>query len=171
MFQAENAALAITAAQVFCSDFDREKTRTGLEKTRFVGRIDIRSLHKRTIVLDGAHNPQKMQALVDTIRVLYPDRKIVRYAAFKQGKDWKEMLDIMQVLSQQFIIGSFAGAQDISFQSVAEDDIKNYLPSADIQSCPDPKEFFVDTKILIPEDTVVVLTGSLYRLGRVYAIL
>jgi len=40
-----------------------------------------------------------MQALVDTLKVLFPDKKIIRYTAFKQGKDQQEMLDVMQKLS------------------------------------------------------------------------
>lgn len=56
------------------------------------------------MLLDGAHNPQKMQALVDTLRVLYPDKNIVRYAAFKQGKDREDMLDIMSGLSKKFVL-------------------------------------------------------------------
>jgi len=75
-----------------------------LEQVRFVGRVDIRSINNREVVLDGAHNPQKMQALVDTLRVLYPNKKIVRYTAFKQGKDRQEMLIIMQTLSSNFIL-------------------------------------------------------------------
>jgi dihydrofolate synthase/folylpolyglutamate synthase len=96
--------LAIAATQLFCPHFDREKTRSILEKTRFIGRLDIRQLHNSTVVLDGAHNPQKMQALVDTLRVLYSDKKIIRYTAFKQGKDRQQMLDIMQTVSQDFVL-------------------------------------------------------------------
>lgn len=104
MFQAENAALALRAIQLFCANFDRDKARQGLEQARFVGRCDIRSIHNRTVVLDGAHNPQKMQALVDTLKVLFPNKKIIRYTAFKQGKDRQEMLTVMQTLSQAFIL-------------------------------------------------------------------
>lgn len=170
LFQAENAALAITATQLFCGNFDRAKTRTTLEKTRFIGRLDIRQLHNRTVVLDGAHNPQKMQALVDTLRVLYPNKKIIRYAAFKQGKDRQEMLDVMQTLSQNFVLWSFAGAQDMSFRSVSQEDILKYLDWIIVKSSKDPAEFFVHIETHIPEDSIVVVTGSLYWLSRIYEV-
>ncbi len=169
LFQAENAALALTATQLFCLNFDREKARNWLEQVRFAWRCDIRSIGNRTVVFDGAHNPQKMQALVDTLRVLYPEKKIVRYAAFKQGKDRQEMLDVMQTLSQNFILWSFAGAQDMSFQSVSHNDITNYLPWIIIQSVVEPEDFFSTIEKNIPYDTIVVTTGSLYWLSRVYA--
>jgi dihydrofolate synthase/folylpolyglutamate synthase len=171
LFQAENAALALGATQLFCRDFDREKARQWLEQVRFVGRCDIRTIGKRTVVLDGAHNPQKMQALVDTLQVLFPDKKIIRYTAFKQGKDWKEMVDIMQALSQAFILWSFAGAQDMSFQSVSQEDIRNYLSWIAIQASIDPQQFFATIENTIPSDAIVVVTGSLYWLSGIYSVI
>jgi len=168
LFQAENAAVAIAATQLFCTDFDRKKTREWLKQVRFIGRCDIRTIGKRTVVLDGAHNPQKMQALVDTLRVLYPNKKILRYTAFKQGKDREEMVTIMQSLSQNFILWSFAWAQDMSFQSVSQEDIESYLDTITLKSIPNPKDLFVDSETVVPDDTIVVVTGSLYWLGRVY---
>ena len=169
LFQAENAALAIAAAQLFCTDFDPEKTRVWLEQVRFVGRVDIRSINNREVVLDGAHNPQKMQALVDTLHVLYPNKKIVRYTAFKQGKDRQEMLIIMQTLSSNFILWSFAGAQDMSFQSIENSIIRDYLPTLLMQECSDPEVFLHAMEKYTWEDSIVVITGSLYWLSRVYS--
>ncbi len=168
LFQSENAALAITATQLFCTDFDREKTRSAVEKTGFIGRFDIRSLYNRTLILDGAHNPQKMQALVDTLRVLYPDKKIIRYTAFKQGKDRQEMLDVMQTLSQDFILWAFVGTQDMSFRSVSQEDIVKYLDWVIVECNPNPSDFFANIEAFIPEDTIIVVTWSLYRLSKVY---
>jgi len=171
LFQAENAALALQATQLFCADFDRAKARRWLEQARFVGRCDIRSISKRTVVFDGAHNPQKMQALVDTLKVLFPDKKIIRYTAFKEGKDRQEMLAVMQTLSSDFVLGAFAGVQDMSFQSVLHKNIENYLGAATIKSIPDPEDFFGNIETLVPDDTIVVVTGSLYWLARVYSFL
>jgi dihydrofolate synthase/folylpolyglutamate synthase len=170
LFQAENAALAITATELFCPDFDRAKTRTALEKTRFAWRFDARLIQGRTVIFDGAHNPQKMQALVDTLRVLYPAKNIVRYIAFKQGKDRQEMLTIMQTLSSNFVLWSFAGVQDMSFCNVSQKDIVNYLEWANVKYSQDPTEFFLNIQAHIPEDSVVVVTGSLYWLSKVYVI-
>jgi dihydrofolate synthase / folylpolyglutamate synthase len=168
LFQAENAALALGATQLFCRDFDREKARQWLEQVRFVWRCDIRTIGDRTVVLDGAHNPQKMQALVDTLRVLYPNKKIIRYTAFKQGKDRQDMLDIMQVLSQEFVLWSFAWAQDMSFENVSQEDIRNYLSWISIQAIIDPQYFFATIESTIFSDAIVVVTGSLYWLSTVY---
>lgn len=171
LFQAENTALAIAATQLFCDDFDRPKARQWLEQTRFLWRCDIRTIGGKTVVLDGAHNPQKMQALVDTIKALFPNKKIIRYAAFKQGKERQEMLQIMQTLSSAFILGSFAGEQDMSFQSVAQEDIENYIHWTTVRSISDPQEFFNNIETLISGDNIIVITGSLYWLSRVYGVI
>jgi hypothetical protein len=78
------------------------------------------------------------------------------------------MLDIMQTVSQDFVLWSFAGTQDISFRSVSQDDIIQYLDWGTIQSISDSQDFFNTIGTLISEDSVVVVTGSLYWLGRVY---
>jgi folylpolyglutamate synthase/dihydropteroate synthase len=105
------------------------------------------------------------------LKVLFPDKKIIRYTAFKQGKDQQEMLDVMQKLSWDFILGAFAGVQDMSFQSVLHKNIENYLGAATIKSIPDPEDFFGNIETLVPDDTIVVVTGSLYWLARVYSFL
>ncbi len=168
LFQAENAALAISASQLFIDNFDRTKARAGLLQSWFVGRCDVRTIGWKTVVLDGAHNPQKMQALVDTLRVLYPGKNVVRYSAFKQWKDREEMLGIMSDLSQKFVLWSFAGAQDMSFHNVDIEQVTNYLSTASVEECLDPTEFFRAMEKYVGEDEVVVITGSLYWLSRVY---
>lgn len=171
LFQAENAALAIATTQLFLPDFDRAKARQGLLQLGFVWRCDVRILWWKTVVLDGAHNPQKMQALVDTLRVLYPIKKIVWYTAFKQGKDREEMLDVMCNLSQKFVLWSFAWSQDIPFENIDLHAIVAYLSDAQIQECPDPCDFLRAMERYVWEDAVVVITGSLYWLSRVYSVL
>jgi dihydrofolate synthase/folylpolyglutamate synthase len=168
LFQAENGALAISVSQLFLDNFDRAKARDGLLQSWFVWRCDVRDIGWRTIVLDGAHNPQKMQALVDTLRVLYPGKNVVRYTAFKQWKDREEMLGIMSDLSQKFVLWSFAGAQDMSFHNVDIEQVTNYLSTASVEECLDPTEFFRAMEKYVGEDEVVVITGSLYWLSRVY---
>lgn len=169
LFQAENAALAITASQLFVDTFDRAKARDWLLQPWFVWRCDVRGIGWRTVVLDGAHNPQKMQALIDSLCVMYPDKKIVWYTAFKQGKDREEMLDIMSNLSQKFVLWSFAGAQDMSFHNVDIKHVKNYLSNASLEECLDPVDFFRAMERYVWKDEVIVITGSLYWLSRVYA--
>lgn len=171
LFQAENAALAISASQLFIDTFDRVKAREGLSQGWFVWRCDVRIMWWRTVVLDGAHNPQKMQALVDTLRVMYPQKNIVRYTAFKQWKDREEMLDIMSSLSQKFVLWSFAGAQDMSFHNIDIENVKHYLSQSALEECLDPADFFRAMEKYVWEDEIVVITGSLYWLSRVYSML
>ncbi len=178
LFQAENAALAISASQLFIDKFDRAKARDWLLQSWFVWRCDVRTIWWKTVILDGAHNPQKMQALVDTLQIMYPNKTIVRYTAFKQWKDRQEMLNIMSGLSQKFVLWSFAGAQDMSFHNVDIEQVKNYLTTASLEERLDPQDFFrAIGKYVWPacpvgrEDEVVVITGSLYWLSRVYSML
>lgn len=176
-FQPENAALALTATQLFVSqqggDFDRDKTKKALLIPWFAGRYDVRIVGWKTIILDGAHNPQKMHALVETLQTTYPQKNIVWYVAFKQGKHREEMLDIMTRFSQKFILWSFNDTQDIPLYSVDTTFVSDYLVShgATVQSYISPEDFFQSLDHNISQDDIVVITWSLYRLSRVYKII
>jgi folylpolyglutamate synthase/dihydropteroate synthase len=79
------------------------------------------------------------------------------------------MLDIMSNLSQKFVLWSFAGAQDMSFHNVDIKHVKNYLSNASLEECLDPVDFFRAMERYVWKDEVIVITGSLYWLSRVYA--
>ncbi len=68
-----NAACAVQAAARFLGDqLDPEKLRAGLERSRWPGRLDFRTLpadspHAHAYLFDAAHNPDAARALFDFI--------------------------------------------------------------------------------------------------------
>lgn len=79
LHQTENAALAITAAQLL--GIDEEFIRTGLDKARNIGRFEKLS-ENPCVIFDGAHNLNGTKALVDAINRYFPDKNFsIIYAA------------------------------------------------------------------------------------------
>ncbi len=70
--QAHNASLAAAAAQLLGASEDA--VRRGLMKTRLPARVEIVG-HSPAVVLDGAHNPDKARALLDTLDLLPASRR------------------------------------------------------------------------------------------------
>jgi len=72
--------LAIAAAKTLVAEQDiqiREKEiRLGLQKVKFPGRFEIVQ-QKPIVVLDGAHNPSKAQALKKTFQEIYPNHRLI----------------------------------------------------------------------------------------------
>ncbi len=98
--QARNAYLAICATHDICmrmgKSFDPEAVRATLRTLSMPGRFDRKILPNGNIlILDAAHNPQKMHALVDTLREAYPGICVDGLLGFKEGKQHAAMLDIV----------------------------------------------------------------------------
>ena len=70
------------------------------------------------VVFDGAHNPQKMQSLIDSLIVYFPNRKFEFIVGFKKGKDVQEMLDIIIPHASKIYITEFGYTQDFFIESV-----------------------------------------------------
>ncbi|MGB4208892.1 MAG: Mur ligase family protein [Thermovirgaceae bacterium] len=72
-YQVENTALALLSAQVLSRRYPRMDLKAavgGLERTRWGGRLERVRYGDCELVLDGAHNPQGVDALADTFETL-----------------------------------------------------------------------------------------------------
>ncbi|MDD2958183.1 MAG: bifunctional folylpolyglutamate synthase/dihydrofolate synthase [Lachnospiraceae bacterium] len=94
--QIGNAALAletIFALQREGFSISEEAIRTGLAKTRWPGRFQL--LHKNPqVIVDGAHNPQAAQVLMDAIEKYFPDKKIYYIFGVFSDKEYDKIIRI-----------------------------------------------------------------------------
>jgi len=174
-FQAENSALAL-ATTIFLSKrdnfiFNVKKIRSALKKTFFPGRFNIFKINKKTLIIDGAHNPQKMAGFIKSLKKIYPQKKFAFLLAFKKNKDCQKMIKYIIPLASQIIITQFF--------------IKNQKP---LHLSEEPKfiakslikENFYQYKVIRnPKDALrllleknkepVVVTGSLYLASEIYS--
>jgi dihydrofolate synthase/folylpolyglutamate synthase len=89
--QAGNAQLGLRAVEALAARdgwaLDADAIRLGLRSATLPGRFERRLIAGRTAVLDGAHNPMKLAALVATLHEVYPGARFPWVLAFKQDKD------------------------------------------------------------------------------------
>lgn len=160
--QKENASLAITALielyerQII--DIDFNKMIQGIESVQWIGRIEKVS-SSPLIIIDGAHNKESVDALVDTMGRYYAlDKVDILFSAIK-GKPIGNMLNAFNTIANHFYVTEF--------------DFPKALPK---QTLYDEVEF--ENKSLI-EDYVsfiknydgdaLLITGSLYFISEVKA--
>ena len=79
-----------------------EDIRTGLARAVWPGRFELLSRNPLLIV-DGAHNPNGVEALVDTIRAYFPDQKINFVMGVMKDKDYHTMLRLIAPYAARFI--------------------------------------------------------------------
>ena len=109
--QAGNAHLALrTVAAIAVRDgwdLDPEAIREGLRSARLPGRFERRVVAGHPVVLDGAHNPIKLAALVATLHEIHPGARFPWVLAFKQDKDLDAALRVIGPAASSVVATEF----------------------------------------------------------------
>ena len=107
-YQIHNACLAIKAFKIIGEDInlsiDMAKAKQALEKTIWQNRFEIVKENPR-VILDGAHNPHGIQALVNSYSQ-FTGSKCIIFSALKR-KDYKNMVEILDKNCDELIITKF----------------------------------------------------------------
>ena len=76
--------------------------RAGLARASWPGRFELLS-RAPLLIVDGAHNPNGVEALVDTIRAYFPGQKINFVMGVMKDKDYHTMLRLIAPYAARFI--------------------------------------------------------------------
>lgn len=92
-FQARNAALALAAVEVFTGDaeLDPDLVRAGFGAVTSPGRLEV-VRRSPTIVLDAAHNPHGVRAMVESIGEEFTFNPLIGVVGVMADKDAEEIL-------------------------------------------------------------------------------
>lgn len=172
LHQIENAGMAIALLDNFCQEDGRELASNhlisqALEETSWPGRLEIVS-RDPLMILDGAHNPHAIKALLATLQERFADyRKEILFTCIKT-KALEDMLDLLGAMpdteltlthfsdsraTDENVLKEAAKSRNLSYQGWQE-----FLE----QKLTDKKE---------EKKTVRIVTGSLYFLSQVRAYL
>ncbi|CAG5828882.1 dihydrofolate synthetase [Streptococcus pneumoniae] len=172
LYQIENAGMAIALLDTFCQEDGRELASNdflgqALEETSWSGRLEIVS-RDPLMILDGAHNPHAIKALLVTLQERFADyHKEILFTCIKT-KALEDMLDLLGAMpdteltlthfadsraTDENVLKEAAKSRNLSYQ-----DWHDFLE----QNLTDKKE---------EKQTVRIVTGSLYFLSQVRAYL
>ena len=180
--QAENASLAIAAAQLFLNGSGRALNeaaiRHALTHITLPGRMEQRVWRDTQIIIDGAHNPQKIHALCTALVALYPDQRFVFVVALKQGKEQGAIFAQLVPLAAHIVLTRFDN-QDQGMPLAATDPHElaaSVAAHGDVPVSvePDVAEALaraVSVAQAADPPLPVVVTGSLYLLAQIYEVL
>ena len=176
LYQIDNSALALSVL-CFLSIRDEFSINTDLIyktmfESKFPGRVDLQNINDKYFIFDGAHNPQKMTALIKSLKKFFPNQKFTFLLAFKQRKDFAKMIKMIVPIADEIILTKFKVASDYMIQlsqsqlslNQAFDKLRFYnfcyLPDKS-------KAFNYAKKTKYP----TVVTGSLYLLSEIYPLI
>ena len=167
LHQIENAGMALALLDSYCKETGQELpdnalVAQALEETSWPGRLEIVS-REPLMILDGAHNPHAIKALLATLKERFTDyQKEILFTCIKT-KALEDMLDLLETLSNtkitlthfedsratdEKVLKEMADSRNLNYQSWQE---------------------FLDKKLSENEEkkTVRIITGSLYFLAQV----
>lgn len=165
--QIENASLAIAAVERVIGE---KEIRKGLAKVFIPGRMEI-VRKKPLIILDGAHNRDKAEALAKAIKRIFPNKMIRSIVAIKNDKEAEKILRFIMPLSSELILTRFQILGDVGLlNSYPPDRLKEIAENMGsgiriivIQSIKDALDYSIKTS---GKDDLILITGSLYLVGE-----
>ena len=175
--QAKNASLALAALEYIArrDNFTVDETvvREVLQTTYLPGRFERRTINGINIVLDGAHNPQKLGGLVQTLKDLYPGQKFIWLVAFGQSKDSVRSLEVIAPLVKELIVTQFSANQDMPSSSQATDvnALVERAHRAGIESIvteKDTQKALATALDYSPTSAPLIIAGSFYLLSALF---
>lgn len=167
LHQIENAGMALALLDSYCKETGQELpdnalVAQALEETSWPGRLEV-IYRESLMILDGAHNPHAIKALIATLKERFVDyQKEILFTCIKT-KALEDMLDLLETLpdtkitlthfedsraTDEKVLKEMADSRNLNYQSWQE---------------------FLDKKLSENEEkkTVRIITGSLYFLAQV----
>ncbi|HEV2527085.1 MAG TPA: Mur ligase family protein [Thermomicrobiales bacterium] len=174
-FQAGNAAVALATARAFAGVqgfvLPEDAIRTGLSRGRIPGRFEVIPARdgQPTVILDGAHNPQKVGALVRSVTDLATsDGGLVVVLGALEAKQIDEMVSTIAPVAGTILATSprvlaKAGADaDALAAAIARSGFTGTVIAE-----PEPSVALERAISIAGPDGAVLVTGSLYLIGNI----
>ena len=171
-FQQRNWTLAYRAVEkLLALDKKPPLPKEALKKSVHItipGRLEKRNVDGVNIIFDVAHNPQKIRALIDSLRKIYPEKKPVFVVAFGQNKQLSlaKSLSMIDNLAQLTYATTFSADYGKNHRNVPPEAIRRVMKSsAKIEQNP-AIALAKAIKKAQQLDTYVVVTGSFYLVSE-----
>lgn len=166
--QAENAALATLVTSTLFPDLSPDTIAAGLTNARIPGRGEIINPRRRAscpVILDGAHTPASIAALVEMLREVGAQRCVVIFGSV-EGKRYREMITLLAPVTRSMVI-----ARPGTFKRSDPEALRTAAQEAGITAALEPEaapalDLALETAGKVRADAVVV-TGSFYLIGEI----
>jgi dihydrofolate synthase/folylpolyglutamate synthase len=167
--QIRNAGVAIAALEVVYDRFPASEVaiRSGLRNVSWAGRMEV-ILTNPTVIIDGAHNREGIDALIEELRQVRGGRRIRMLFAVMEDKDWRFMLENLAGVVDEIVFTRVSQLERSADPVQLQQESAGKLQSRVI---PDPRTAVETLVRSAAPNELIVITGSLYLLGEVRPLL
>jgi len=174
-YQFQNASLAL-ACLSYLAVRDKFKINykavlKSLSSLEFAGRFSVKNYNGKTLIFDGAHNPQKIKYFLSALKKLYPNEKFIFLVGFKQDKEYPQMLSSINKIAKKIYLTNFqSGNNETLPKSVDLNNLSDELNKMHfLKYIKNPNPVIALSEIIkTKNDIKIVITGSLYLLSQIF---
>lgn len=164
-FQRRNFALARTAAEAYLGRLDETAVADAAASVRVPGRLQIAGEDPR-VVLDGAHNPEGIAALTESLPEVLGDRRpVVAVIAVLDDKDAARMLATLLPFCDAAVFTTSQNPRALPPPTLLS--LTGQLDGPPAEIVPDPKAALGRARELAGRAGAVVVSGSIYLIADV----
>lgn len=152
IYQQENLSLALAAIETVFPEITKEVIDEGLKQVKHLCRFQY--IAKNNLIIDGAHNPNGIEMLKQSLDMYYPGLKRRYVFGCLKNKDYKKMVQSL-----------FENGDEIYFYKFNH---KNSCDVSVLQECCqfESNELLPDTRIDFSDGKLNIFCGSLYMLSE-----
>ena len=153
MYQQENLSLALAAVRLVYPQISEHIIQDALKKVEHPARFQL--IADKNIIIDGAHNPNGIIALKESLDFYYPDKRRRFVFGCLRNKDYEKMVSNLFEPNDEIYFYHFNNPNSCTFeelQAVCEFEAK---------------EFEDITKLEYRNDTLTIVCGSFYMINEI----
>jgi dihydrofolate synthase/folylpolyglutamate synthase len=139
-----------------------------IQSLQVPARMDIKKMGDKTLVMDGAHNTQKMEAFVSSFQAKFPGTKASMVFSLKEGKDYSVIIDIILPIVSSIIVTTFETSQDLPVVSMDPEILASYFREHGTTNVTvQPDHHIAYGQLLNADEDILVITGSFYLIYQI----
>jgi dihydrofolate synthase/folylpolyglutamate synthase len=161
-YQRRNFALARAAAEAYLGELDEDAVRAAGAATLVPGRFEVVD-HQPDTVLDGAHNPGGMAALVEALEDFVDGRRLVACVSILDDKDAAGMLRELLPLCAEVVCTTNANPRALPPATL--ESLCHQLGGPPTRTVGDPQRALHEARTVAGPGGVALATGSIYLLA------
>ncbi len=160
--QARNALLALAVARRLRPEISPQLVASALPAVSLPGRMELLS-GDPSLVIDGAHTPESVASLCETLKELYPSKWTLIFGSVA-GKRHREMAEILIPLIREVIVLRPGRFRQSNLEELASPFRNARLPCRIEEDAEGALTLAVDAA---PPESCIVAVGSFYLAGAV----
>lgn len=166
LYQLKNAALVLEAIEQLrlCGwDISEQAVREGMSEVFWQARLEVLG-EKPLVLVDGSHNPQGMQATLESLKAYFPGRKPEFVFGAMADKDLQTMIPMFLPMAKKVFVTApnmprAIRAEELMALCRRVSEEPEYVLTGSVPEA-------VEMAFKEPQDEIVVIIGSLYLAGE-----